>query len=668
MNQFSFLFSPAADALGHTLLYSFGQAFIVFICLRIVLKLIPNASAQIKYGLSYFGYLGVSAWFVVTLIRQFSIAKSVVLSQQIMANTSFSQVAVDHDSYATGSIFSLSFFNQYLPWVVGFYLVGILWYSIRLSLNFFQTNSLRTKGLSELDTEWQEHIINLANRMNIIRPLQTFFSRYVNTPMMIGFFKPVILLPLATMSQLSPQQFEAILIHELAHIRRNDYVLNILQSVLDTILFFNPFTWWITKNIREEREKSCDEMVLQLSDPYHYARALLALEEPLQHQPLVMTAVGNRSHLFHRIKNIMEMKNNRLNLRQKFITLVVIAIATISVAWLSPTENKAANSEKQNSVSEKNSAVSTPPFFAFFPFSWLKDSTPKGIIPAPPPPPPAPMPPVAMRHDGIAPMPPAPPVAPLPPMPGNSNMGPVPPPPPPMPPLPPKPIFGNDSLPPSADYFNSKKLKQQEEVIKKSTDEMRKYFQSDAWKKQQDLVRENAVAMKKYFSSPEWKKQQELIRNNAEEMKKYFSSPAWKNQQKLIQKNAEEMKKYFSSPEWKKQQELIQKNGEEMKKYFNSPEWKKQQQLIKKNAEKVKEYFNSPEWKKQQEEIRHATDSLSAYFKSDAWQKQQENIQQALAKTQQFFNTDVLKKVEENLQQIQLNQQKTQNDVDMKKK
>ncbi|HSN10445.1 MAG TPA: M56 family metallopeptidase, partial [Hanamia sp.] len=589
MNQFSFLFSPAADALGHTLLYSFGQAFIVFICLRIVLKLIPNASASIKYGLSYFGYLGVTAWFVVTLVRQFSMAKSEVLSQQIMANTSFGQVAVDNASPVTDSIFSLSFLNQYLPWVVGFYLIGILWYSIRLSLNFFQTNSLRTKGLSELDIEWQERIINLANRMNIHRPVQTFFSRYGNTPMMIGFFKPVILLPLAAMCQLSPQQFEAILIHELAHIRRNDYVLNILQSVLDTILFFNPFTWWISKNIREEREKCCDEMVLQVSDPYHYARALLALEEPLQHQPLVMTAVGKRSHLFYRIKNIMEMKNNRLNLRQKLITLVVIAIATISVAWLSPAENKAAHSEKQNSVSEKISAVTTPPFFAFLPFSWLKDSTPKGIIPAPPPPPPAPMPPVAMRHDGIAPMPPAPPVAPLPPMPGNSNMGPVPPPPPPMPPLPPNPMFDKDSLPPSADYFNSKEWKQQEEAIKKSTDEMRKYFQSDAWKKQQDLIHENATAMKKYFSSPEWKKQQELIQKNAEEMKKYFSSAAWKNQQKLIQKNAEEMKKYFSSPEWKKQQELIKKNGEEMKKYFNSPEWKKQQELIKKNAEKVKE-------------------------------------------------------------------------------
>ena len=139
--------------------------------------------------------------------------------------------------------------------IVAFYLLGIMWYSIRLSVNFFQTNSLKTKGLYELDNEWQEHIIKLAGRMKIGRSLQAFFSTKVNTPMMIGFFKPVILLPFATMNQLSPEQFEAILLHELAHIRRNDYLLNIMQSVLDTILFFNPFTWWITKNIRRGARK-----------------------------------------------------------------------------------------------------------------------------------------------------------------------------------------------------------------------------------------------------------------------------------------------------------------------------------------------------------------------------------------------------------------------------
>ncbi len=145
------------------------------------------------------------------------------------------------------------------------------------------------------------------------------------------------------MNQLTVEQFEAILLHELAHIRRNDYLFNI-DTICISILFYSLILshGGSQKTYEKEREKSCDEMVLQLSNPYHYARALLALEEPLQNQPLIMTAVNKRSHLFHRIKNIMEMKNKHINLRQKFITLLIIATATISVAWLSPAENKVA--------------------------------------------------------------------------------------------------------------------------------------------------------------------------------------------------------------------------------------------------------------------------------------------------------------------------------------
>ncbi len=614
MDQFSFLSSPAAAALGYALLFSLGQAFVVFICLRIVLKFIPNASANVKYSLSYCAYLAIGAWFFITLFHRFSIAQSESVFQKTLAENSFHKMSFDNAS--TGStIFSLSFLNDYLPLIVAFYLLGFLWYSIRLSINVYQTNNLKSKGLFELDNEWKEHIYKLADRLNVSRSLKTFVSTKINSPMMIGFFKPVILIPVAAMNQLTAEQFEAILLHELAHIRRNDYLLNIIQTVFDTILFFNPFTWWITKNIRDEREKSCDEIVLQLSDPFNYARALLALEEPWKNRPFVMSAVNKRSRLLSRIKNIMEMKNKNINLRQKFITLLVIATATISVAWLSPSEFKANNSEKHKDIYQEASIISTPPFFTFSSFNYM-DSIPDGIAPLPPAAPLPPVPPVALAHNGVSPLPPAPSVSPL--LPGKGAVAPL----PPMPPvpLPPNPLFEmNDTVPPSVNYFNSKEWKKQEEAIKKSTEGMRKYFQSDAWKKQQDLMRENATAMKRYFESPEWKKQQEMMK----------------------------------------------KNGEEMKKYFESPQWKKQQEMFKKDAEKVKQYFNSPEWKKQQEHLQNLSDSsLSSYFKSDAWKNQQKNIQKALAKTQELFKSDEWKKVQENLLQMQLEQQETQTDIE----
>jgi bla regulator protein blaR1 len=623
MNQFSFLFSPTALALGHTLLYSLWQAFIVFICLRLILKMIPHASAKIKYSIGYIAYVSIACWFIVTLFIQLSAAARMAAYQQTFDTSTFQPVTFD-PSVSGSSVFSFSYLNNYLPFIVCFYLLGIIWLAARLTYNYFQTNQLKTKTVSDLDEGWQQKIAELARKLNIEKKVNAYFSKHIDTPMMIGFFKPVILLPLAMINHLSTQQFEAILLHELAHIRRNDYLLNLLQSIIDTILFFNPFTWWITKNIREEREKCCDEMVLQLSDPYHYARALLALEEPLRNRILVMTAVGKRSQLLHRIKNIMEMKNNRINLRQKLVALLLIISASFSVAWLSPKENETAQKKQDLKKSFVVGDPGTAPFInSIFPFRFWVDSNPKVVAPLPPPPPPKPLAPLASVTPGTPPVPPVLPLSPV----DNPPL-------PPLPPIVPLPPMIGDTLPPVTNYFNSKEWKQQQEAIRKSTAEMQKYFNSPEWKKQQEAIKKNSLAMKKYFDSPAWKKQQMEIQKNAASMQKYFKSKAWKDQQAMIQKNSASIQKYFNSPEWKKQQEDIQKSASKVQEYFNSPEWKKQEEEIQKSASKVQEYFNSPEWKKQEELIQRSADSMTHYFKSDAWKKQQEEMQKLFAENQ----------------------------------
>jgi beta-lactamase regulating signal transducer with metallopeptidase domain len=612
MNHFSFLFSPTAKALGHSLLYSLWQAFIVFICLRLILRLIPNASARIKYSLSYFAYLGIAAWFVITLFHQLPLAQNELAFRVIIGQNALQQTTFEQTTSISGSALSFSYLNNYLPWIVGFYLLGIVWFMMRLVYNYFHANTLKTSGLIALDASWQQRIVQLADTINIHQKVRAYFSRHVDTPMMIGFFKPVILLPLATMNHLSVQQFEAILLHELAHIRRNDYFLNLLQSIVDTILFFNPFTWWITKNIRDEREKCCDEMVLQLSDPYHYARALLALEEPLRNRALVMTAVGEHSQLLHRIKNIMEMKNNHINLRQKFVVFLVIAVASISVAWLSPRETRANPQTPLQIIGPRNSPGVKVLISNYFPLKPAADSVPKEIEPLPPVVPLALNPPV--------PNPPAPQLAPLPP--------PLPPiniavPTPMTAPLPPLPALNGmrDSLPPSTDYFNSKEWKKQQEAIKKSTAEIQKYFQSDVWKKQQQLIQKNSLAMKKYFNSPEWKKQQKEIQKSAAKMHQYFKSDVWEKQQAEIQKNASQVQKYFNSPEWKKQQEEIKRSADSISFYFKSDAWKKQQENMKKAFAQTQKYFESAEWKKQQEELKKAMMEVNKEMRKDAESK-----------------------------------------------
>ena len=116
--------------------------------------------------------------------------------------------------------------------------------------------------------------------MGIKKDVRMWFSDLVDTPLTIGFWKPVILLPVAAINHLSLQQAEAIILHELNHIKRNDYFINFLIACMDIILFFNPFVRVLTNIIKSERENSCDDMVLQFRyDAGHYASALLLLEK-----------------------------------------------------------------------------------------------------------------------------------------------------------------------------------------------------------------------------------------------------------------------------------------------------------------------------------------------------------------------------------------------------
>jgi beta-lactamase regulating signal transducer with metallopeptidase domain len=629
MNQANLLLSSMAQAIGHTIVLSLAQAFIIFICLRIILKLIPHSASNIKYNLSYCAYMAMGVWFIVTLGHQYFVAHEQLNFVYTAGIPSHDDILNATASQDLSVLFSISFLNEYLPLIAAFYILGIGWYTLRFLLNFIKINQLKSTEIIELDFHWQQKLRRLASYMDVKVPLQAFFSTRVNTPMMIGFIKPVILLPFSAMSKLSNEQFEAILLHELAHIRRNDYLLNIIQSAFDIILFFNPFAWWVTKYIREEREKSCDEMVVQYSTPFHYARALLSLEEPLKKQALVMTAVSKRSYLLHRIKNIMEMKNNQLGLRQKLITLLIISIATISVAWLNPSTSPAFQKNMSKIEPKDKMKATTPLFFNSMNFWPAADSLPENVAPVPPK---VPAPPVAALQGKMPPPPPSPPLVPptppsvpVPPMPGMA----------PLPPAPLPPSLKNDSLPPMMNYFDSKAWKQQQEAIKKNAEQMHKFFESDAWKKQQQAIKKSTEQMQKYFESDAWKKQQDLLRENAVAMQKYFDSPEWKKQQELIRENADNLKKYFNSPQWKKQQELLKMNSEKIKKYFDSPEWKKQQELLKKNAEKTQKYFNSPEWKEQQKQWQHFNDSLFSNPQNKPAQNSLQNLQHSIEKIQQ---------------------------------
>ena len=174
--------------------------------------------------------------------------------------------------------------------------------------------------------------------------------------MVIGFLKPMILMPAAAIAQLSLDQLETILLHELAHIKRYDYLVNILQVVVETILFFNPFVWMVSSITRQEREHCCDDLVLAYTEePLTYAIALSALATHPGAAGFSVAATGQSDHLFfNRIKRITEMKKNPFSYSRMIAAILIFAAITCSVAVLTPSFAKTKKDKpKENAVTPK---------------------------------------------------------------------------------------------------------------------------------------------------------------------------------------------------------------------------------------------------------------------------------------------------------------------------
>ncbi|RYY55864.1 MAG: M56 family metallopeptidase [Chitinophagaceae bacterium] len=200
------------------------------------------------------------------------------------------------------------FFYTALPVASVVYLIFLVVPFTHYIRSYRYVRIIRSQGLHRASAEIRLFADKVGARMGIRKDVQVWLSDFVSSPVTIGYLKPIILLPVAALNQLSPSQAEAILLHELAHIRRYDYLVNLTVKMIQTILYFNPFVKAFARIIEGEREKTCDNIVLQFQyEPHGYASALLALEkEARQLQVLTIPAfTGNRNELLARIESIM---------------------------------------------------------------------------------------------------------------------------------------------------------------------------------------------------------------------------------------------------------------------------------------------------------------------------------------------------------------------------
>lgn len=169
--------------------------------------------------------------------------------------------------------------EQHMAWVVALWTLGVLLLSIRLLGGWLRARQLRTQGTGPVPDLWRRALERLAGVIGVAKPVEILESALVAMPVVIGWLRPVILLPGSVFTGLTTHQLEAILAHELAHIRRHDYLVNLAQSLIETVLFYHPGVWWVSRRVRDERENCCDDLAVGIvGDAGGYAAALVDME------------------------------------------------------------------------------------------------------------------------------------------------------------------------------------------------------------------------------------------------------------------------------------------------------------------------------------------------------------------------------------------------------
>lgn len=562
-------------AIGWSILHSLWQGAIIFILLFIVFAIHKKMKADLKHNLAIGALFLIFVSFCLTFAALFSMPTK---STNATATLELESAALQQLYHFTNS---WSFKTEsYFPFIVALYVAGIGFQLIVLTSSYLKLKQLKHTYISAMPNEWLNVAQETIAKLGITKKVKCYLSEKVNVPLAVGFLKPVVLFPIGLVAQLDIKQVEAILIHELSHIRRNDYILNLMKTGIETVLFFNPFVWLTSRFIQIEREHACDDLVVKFTNsPITYAHALLKLELLKENRTpaLSLAATGKNQHLYQRIKRITDMKTSYMNAQQKILALCLTLATLISLAWINPNRTDKTVAKKPTKIANVSTLIHNTEIFKQLNKICLKPDTDtvrkiKRSI-------------VVKSKDGK------------------------------------RTVYTSvDEMPDS---------------LKIKLSDLEKTINSPEWTEKLAKIELNGLEMSKLsdskeldkmFNAKEWKDNIVKIELNAKELEKKFNSPEWKEKMAKLEKHSLEMSKKFDSKEWKDMMAKLERSSIELQKKFDSPEWKEKMELLQKRSLDISEKFNSPEWKKKMEDLKELQNSKEYKELREKYEKDLEEL------------------------------------------
>lgn len=331
--------SHFAEALGWTLAHSLWQLLVVAAGMWLLFRFKALNSPQKKYMLGLAGLALMCCFFVGTFLMELQSIQSKGLEAPAIS----SQLQADVQPVANELLWSAYLSERIaylLPYLVYFWVIGVVFYFVRHLGNFVALKQLQARSHNNVPQNILQRVQKIKTKFDLSFPVEFRLSSEITVPITYGMFKPIVLLPLALIMQLSPVQLEAIIAHELAHIRRYDFTVNLMQSVLEILFFYHPAFWWVNGLVKEAREHIADDIAIQAgvkAIDLANALAIVANDAVEQSPELAMAAHSSNFPLLNRIKRMLgnepaRFSNSPLITKTMILTLIFSAILFIGNA------------------------------------------------------------------------------------------------------------------------------------------------------------------------------------------------------------------------------------------------------------------------------------------------------------------------------------------------
>jgi beta-lactamase regulating signal transducer with metallopeptidase domain len=342
------------QAFSWMLIHSLWQGLVLAVISALVMFLTKKTSAAIRYNLVLVQFLLFIGACVFTFVWEWSkpSQQSMVQFGNAIGGRASALLSLNADGIRAFANTCVGYFTANAPMVVLLWLVFFLFRSVRMMRGLIFIHTAKHRQVSEPVDYWRNRAELLCEKLQLKRAVRLLESGYVKMPMVIGHLKPVILIPVGLLAGLPPEQVEAVLLHELAHIRRHDYIVNFLQTIAETIFFFNPGLLWISALLRDERENCCDDIALaQTKNKREFIDALISFKEySLYGANYAVAFPGKKNQLLQRVSRILGNKNKTVTSGERAFLIAGIIVLSAIIATAAIAQIRKVNYPESGSI------------------------------------------------------------------------------------------------------------------------------------------------------------------------------------------------------------------------------------------------------------------------------------------------------------------------------